>query len=674
MQQILRLFIIFILFYPQFGLGITYELANATLICTGIEASLNKSLGDLDCSDIDNTGKYIKFVRRSSSSNFLNPKIEVCYKLCGLGFDAANDCKTLSAWGECDEIMVLEMAPVRFCARPAAPGKNGNNTDGQPGCNFPPDDPRYLRSNERVQVCVYEDPMAPADAADFNPYKMLYHYQTRYSDTTDFVQALGNLGIDITKIFISDFSKNDIGTSLAEMLNEFTGKTFTRINTTVVNGNDAIGCVELPIGPYPPPFCPTLGNGQPYPLGQRICEPNVQPTMANQCMVSVTPTTFERPAIRVTFDDIIPRCNNNTPAGTECVNFYSDTGATSLIDNIRPPVDTMAICETGSAPCVKLPQGKTYTNNLPIRPIYTNLTNYYKSSYESNIYSLYRVSDVDIKLYGVNASPYQDLVLQYSNGSYNTPTVTIDDGRDSESNAANRQRSFMAKLEYKTESLTEKEVCLYETTGGHSTKLDCVDRPRMPRPVVTPCNTPLCPSTGDCNTPIIPSVNCNSTSASPKMVVGVGNPIDYIVATYNNPLELYGDTSLSIKKYNSVTQQLDPINGDYICVVGYTNSERVLVKLIPDPNDSSKKIPSLKPQDRLVPRYIPANPVVVTNSYKNGDIIDYLARVEVDPNLLGVLMTRYGYTDPKQVINDLTEVVRLKTPLELGLCAPIPAS
>jgi hypothetical protein len=684
MQQILRLLtVICIFFFPHTGLGVTYNLLTANAMCFAYEASINKSLSDIDC--YDETGgtkfftnapaKIFRFVRRSSSSTFLNPKIEVCYKVCTAGDTTVSDCKTLSAWGECRSI-----AATRFCARPAAPGRNGNQTNIYPGCNFKADDPRYLSPNPRVQVCAYEDPWAgnAADPSDYNKRKMLYHYNTRYSETTDLVKALADLGIDSTKLFLSESSKNNIGTTLAEMLNRFSGEALTKINLIVVDGDDAIGCVDLPIGPYPPPFCPTLGNGQPYPLGQRICEPNAQPTMANQCMVSVTPTTFEQPAIRVTFDDIIPRCNNNMQAGTECVNFYSDSGATSLAQNINPPVDTMAICGTGSAPCVQLPQGKTYTNNLPIRAMYTNLTNYYKSPYESNIYSLYRVSDVGIKIYGVNASPYQDLVLQYSNGSYNTPTVTIDDGRDGENNPANRQRSFMARLEYKTESLTEKEVCLYETTGGNSTKLDCVDRPSMPKPVVTPCNTPLCPPTGDCNTPIIRAVTCNSTAASPKMVVGVGNPIDYKIAIYTNnttnTLELYGDTSLSIKKYNSVTQKQDPTNGDYICVVGYSSNERVLVKLIPDPNNSSKKIPSLRSQDRLLPRYDPANPVVVTNSYNNGDIIDYPARVPVNPTLLDVLMARYGYTDPKQVVNNLTEVVRPKTPLELGLCVPIPAS
>lgn len=576
----------------------------------------------LDCSKFSNSFKAEKKIFRHGGS-LSDPKVRIHHKVCGLAFTGSDRSAVMSGFGGCKFIGL-----VRFCARPALPGKHGNNSD-------------------RVRICGYEDTMFPGDFNDFSAHRMLYQKNSTIDSITDEDGLLKNMGITRDKMFF--YPSSSIVKELIEWNNDlWRGLPLIDkkmpINNVVV---DEIGCVDLEMGPYPAPFC---DNFDPPPLQVRaddICAQDEVPTIDNICYKSKEgASSFERPMVRIGLDDIQALCAGNT--AENCVILKENN---QQVNNISQKIDFIGSCDKGENVCLVAP---SYYSFLP-----TNLRALYVSGNAVNLQNKDAIPLVEnynsnLNFYGANLGDYKDIIFNYNEttGNYDTQEIQL---KELGVNSV-KTRKFHVTLD--TDS---SDICVFEEGEDITQKLNCILRPQAPIPYVTKCGEPLCKKDDiNCISPIIPAINCGAELPSNrKLVIGFGNPIRYAIASeQGETVKLYG-INFSLKRFNKETQSPDD-KGDLLCLLNYEPNEYVLVRQI-DYTDTELnetiRVPSYNPKDRLFPLYEESNPMIVEDKYVPGAIIDYPGRQAP------------GNTEmPNITVNIATESIRPKTNIEQGLC------
>ena len=340
-------------------------------------------------------------VKQPGSSSAFTPKITVSNRIviACIGYKGS---VTLHGYGQCKFIGL-----VRVCARNTAPCTNGNdiacssrsynygNTSGSSSDNWSCPGCLYKQS---YRVCGFEDPMFPADLTDTKPSSMPFHLKTSVPPDVTGGDQLVMLGAFIfaAGVLIPGLGAGTMligaGLMLAGGIMELIEFITSKMNYTVIANH---GCVEIPLTPFPPPYCPqiqgfipqanvlgicqnspdfqnnSLAPGyQNYLLGQAINSkigstyPNKTQvsTLDNQCEIVKSGnlklySTFENPIIRLYFFNPLPICSSGyTGKSDVCVKLTGTvTEAANLWYNNFDLIPTCSSSVTTN--CISFPSG-----------------------------------------------------------------------------------------------------------------------------------------------------------------------------------------------------------------------------------------------------------------------------------------------------------------------------
>ena len=350
---------------------------------------------------------------RTTESTYFEPKIRIRTQSCN-AFACWHQSTTLKWDGDCIIWPGFYALPLlRICARIAVPavppdpqGLNQSGTPADPGytvgqhlndVGFTENDTIYYDVDgkevvfNRPKLCAYSDPglvnLVSAtgvhiDPFDWNPVSQPLHKTTALSPIIKvliFLLDQNMSGATLLAQLMEMIGAEDIpGLNLLYTILQAIGMIFELFTTLVeevlravgsLNGsvdNYLFGCVELPFGPFPPPYCPKIAPFVPTPSTNLICSNKRtdgsgffdQSTTIAPCVVSKTPNNIVHNTVRVGFDDLIPLCKGGeNPLETDkCVsllNFPISAKAyhttTAQRDMIRPctsPTDNSVCVNT----------------------------------------------------------------------------------------------------------------------------------------------------------------------------------------------------------------------------------------------------------------------------------------------------------------------------------------
>ncbi len=341
---------------------------------------------------------------QTAESTYFAPKIRIRHQACN-SFACWSQSATLKWDGDC----IFWPGPyppltlLRICARIALPAvppdPKGLNKEGTP------QDPGYTKGKHLNQfgateadkpleasdgtlfvpdppkLCAYKDPglitLDLGDPMDVFPTSQPFHKTAEIHPIVKVILFLvktlqgvspANLldqllemlgaekipGLDILQVFVKGIAAvaNAIGNTFIELL-----KTYGSLNKDV--DDYQFGCVELPIGPFPPPYCPKLDFTFPSPSINTICSTKDSTGIfiqnsKNPCVVSSKRNNFVNNAVRISMDNLIRVCKPNEEPN-KCVQIKgaSPTPTATEIHTETVYLDTIRNCaKTGDKrPC-----------------------------------------------------------------------------------------------------------------------------------------------------------------------------------------------------------------------------------------------------------------------------------------------------------------------------------
>jgi hypothetical protein len=409
-------------------------------------------------------------------SGYFQPQIRLRGQQCN-----AAACWTTSNilnWdGECVTLAGGYGFPLhRMCSRIALPLDDVKDIPADPGytqgqhLNFEgatkTDDPIYdntgnLLTFDPPKLCLYKDPSffsisGGYDVMDLDPFKQPYHETTNVHPIIQVLQFLIKIRTVIAtapfELFKALFDLIDneedgsttFGATMAKAM-EFIIKIYELIGDTMLSFLDEVGqmnrvvdskiygCVNIPFGPYPPPFCETVLPFSQIATTQKICPKDssgniIDSTQNQPCVTSNLTNNFVRNTVRVGFETLVPLCTHGEdPMLTDaCVTIenlgiFSSASAAHAATSYR---DLIQHCDkaTPGQPCIKttLPHNCTVTSNGcndGFRIVYgTKLGSTFtpQSYYYSDLTDCTGSEAMCQQIWGVNLGEFVDTTLQFS--------------------------------------------------------------------------------------------------------------------------------------------------------------------------------------------------------------------------------------------------------------------
>lgn len=564
----------------------------------------------------------------SPDSTYFDPKITM----------RAQHCNALACWteshdlswdGQCVTMVGGYLFPLhRMCARVALPAAlTIDTTEDDPGytrgmhLNFEgatkPDEPVPTSDGGEIildlpKLCLYNDPSlytldASAlqyglDLLDVNPIKQPFHYKQKMHPIVEALVFIAENAASFTEssfsmvsnlfTFLDGDSDSGIGTTLGSVFSDiisFLGTLISAFGTLIIDyikeigqlnrvvSPEIYGCVNIPLGPYPPPFCDTITDLAVVATTQFICptdsEGNVMPSIdGRECVVSTIRNNYIHNAVRVTYNKFVPIClpEQNANDTDLCINIeniesFASAEAMHILTN---KLDIIPSCSnsTGGAPCVS---GKAVSNctgdscSNGYRLVYGLALGSYtnpRAYFRDDLHDCDSINTVNCqKIWGVNIGEYKDIELSFSEiQAENTtlsPLVSNFTLRDPKGN----DNSFYASIVPMTEvdpatSITQdpEEICVFE--GDKVT--GC--QPRATKPKI---------SIYECNSGVIPGLSCTSEFFNPKFIVAYRapyklNPADTellydIVAGIVTPLSYHSSSTATESTINLAGNELE---------------------------------------------------------------------------------------------------------------------
>ncbi len=563
------------------GYGTKYELWNRESKDKGDENPLcppwNKGRDDNTClTQFDYPGVFIAWYLKhcaeaTNESTYFSPKIRLRYQACNIAACWTNS-TTLNWDGDCVNWPTAYALPLlRICARiavPETPADLGDPLPADPGYTkgrhlntygaeeadeeFPGDDGKSVMLT-KPKLCAYKDPSLVdtvttlgalgVDLMDWNPTnqamhntgelhpiaKVLIFLVTTVINTGNslrdmigsLLDAIGGViipGLDLFKVIFDAINAimDYIGSIFIAILKEF-GQ-FNRVVDSY-----KFGCVEVPVGPYPPPYCPQLTPFIPSPTTNAICEVGgysnntVIPLMStsdHKCVVSQLVNNFVRNSIRISFDNFVPLCRNKEdPTKTDkCVEISGPfSGSAKGIHTASGFWDVIPSCtDSPGSVCVrtkiKAPQCNPGANSWCLsgfRVAYGSSTG--KTSVPSN-YFINGLVGCDEnsggtcqKVWGVNTGAFIDVSLIFPKieDGYNMTLLKEDVSlNDTNGNARKlsvvirRQSTAIADMPRGSETFQQdpKQICVF---GDDNDLVGCENRITMKPKVKSKCASSL---------------------------------------------------------------------------------------------------------------------------------------------------------------------------------------
>jgi hypothetical protein len=323
------------------------------------------------------------------------------------------------------------------------------------------------------------------------------------------------------------------------------------------------GCVNLPFGPFPPPFCkqvsPFFQKGE----VQNICAADslgnvLQSVENNECHVSIVKNNYIRNSVRVGYETLVPLCRDGEdPMVTDkCVDIDNLGAFSSSIGmhTVTARRDLIKHCDAAAAgaPCIRTLRlnSCSVTSNGCLdgfRVVYgQNLGNILTPSayFRDDIPDCPSASSATCQeIWGVNLGEFQDISLIFPTEelAYDIAPLTdsltlVDKGERSVNFTASivRISGYDPVFEFRQEP---KQMCIFE---GEFV-VGCKNRINVSKPNVYECGSS--PN---------PSLTCASDYFAPKFIVSYSSGLDstsaliepesvYNLAGLNSIINLAGD-------------------------------------------------------------------------------------------------------------------------------------
>ncbi|MCP5369418.1 MAG: hypothetical protein H6909_01855 [Rickettsiaceae bacterium] len=521
----------------------------------------------------------------SPDSTYFEPKLTVRAQHCNalLCWTESHD---LSWDGECVTMVGGYLFPLhRMCARVALPGTLIiDNAEDDPGytrgqhLNFEgatkPDTPVPTSDGSEIvldlpKLCLYYDPSLYTldssalnyglDLLDVNATKQPFHYKQKMHPLVEALVFIGENAASFTEssfsmvsnlfAFLDGDDKPSIGTTLGAVFGDIIGFLGTLINTfgtlitdyireigqlnRVVN-SEIYGCVNIPLGPYPPPFCETITNLATEATTQFICSHDINGDLlpsieGKECVVSNIRNNYIHNAIRVTYDKFLPICTSEQNANNTdlCVNIENieNFAAPSALHILTNKLDIIQTCSnaTAGAPCVSGSAvnsctGDSCSNGYRLvygisLGSYTNPRAYFRDD----------LSDCDTintvncqKIWGINIGEYKDIALSFPEIQGENidlaPLISNFTLKDPEGDSSNFYASIVPMTSVdSTNAITQdpEEICVFE----QDEVIGCQRRATKPKISIY-----------ECDSGVIPGLTCNSEFFNPKFIVAYKAP------------------------------------------------------------------------------------------------------------------------------------------------------
>ena len=340
-------------------------------------------------------------------STYFDPKIRVRGQQCNV-FACWTTSHILKGNGECVTLAGGYALPLhRMCARIALPKDDDRKLPADPGYTkgmhltyegVNEKDKKITDKYEKEiiinapKLCLYRDPSFFStedglDLMDLDPNRQPLHKTKETHPIIKAIIFIINMSSSAAQtpsellgaLFgLIDSGKDDETTaaSLMKGLMSFISKVIGWVGDVFISLlkrlgeiNHAVdskeyGCVNLPLGPLPPPYCEKVAPFSQVATISNICPKDsqgnfVKSTGNNPCVVSKVDNNFINNSVRVGYETLLPLCRNNEDPMTtdscvviENLGAFSDVKAfhvsTAFKDIIKPCKDP-----TDGAPCVR---------------------------------------------------------------------------------------------------------------------------------------------------------------------------------------------------------------------------------------------------------------------------------------------------------------------------------
>ena len=348
----------------------------------------------------------------TKESTYFEPKIRIRTQSCN-AFACWHQSTPLKWDGECVIWPGAYALPLlRICARVALPavppdpqGLNKSGTPADPGytvgrhlnnVGFIEKDERFFDDEgkeiqfDRPKLCAYSDPglvnLVSAtgvhiDPFDWNPVSQPLHKTTALhpiiraliflTDQSSSLTVPALLEKLLDMIGAEDIPGLDVLLSIVKAIGkvyELFYSLITEVLKRVGSLNGSVddylfGCVELPFGPFPPPYCPAIAPFTPIPSLNLVCSIKRsdnsgffdQSSTVSPCVVSTTPNNFVNNTVRISLDNLVPLCKGEDPLQTDkCVTLKNFPPSAKAFHTATVQRDLIKPCSgvTDSSVCV----------------------------------------------------------------------------------------------------------------------------------------------------------------------------------------------------------------------------------------------------------------------------------------------------------------------------------
>ncbi|PCJ29707.1 MAG: hypothetical protein COA94_00595 [Rickettsiales bacterium] len=516
---------------------------------------------------------------KSPSSSYKTPRIRV----------RGQQCNALKCWststsldwdGDCVTLAGRYGLPLyRMCARIALPA----NTQTTPSIKADPGytDGKHLDSKGKTQddkypvgkdgapiklsrpkLCLYLDPAflslesgLQADVMDIDPNWQPFHKTEAVHPIIQIIKTFfkvfkdsaSGLASAISDLTASLGSSSDIATQSLSKAFEFLGTLIGIFGNAIEKLLDEVGainravsstkygCVELPLGPMPPPFCSQISYFQLATL-QKICQLDKdgkyeKSTNSSKCLVSAVRNNFVRNSVRVGYDHLVPLCKpGESPSHGTCAeinNLASTLTNAKALHEITKKRDIIKHCsaassgelcaqtsikhrcsvtEHGCRDGFRIVYAKKIGHNITPEPyFYDDLPNC-----TNNSPSACQV------IWGINTAEFADISLVFPKVSNSANIVSaikhsfrlFDYGLDTDGSTPPKENKFHATIVQQSHENQDynfvqepNQICLF----GNKRMIDCTERVPAPQPLLS-CNNVF-------------GTNCKSSYFSPQATI-----------------------------------------------------------------------------------------------------------------------------------------------------------
>lgn len=532
----------------------------------------------------------------TSDSTYLSPKIRVRGQQCN-AFACWSTTDTLDWDGECVTLASGYGLPLlRMCARIAIPADYKENFPQDPGytpkkhLNFEganvDDDVILGYDNQPIdfnppKLCLYKDPAFLSftdgfDIMDLNPYKQSAH---KISETHPVVKVIiffaeiasqtSQTPLQLLSTLFDQMNNGDEGqttffTVMSDLF-QYIGWIIEQIGDAIITlleeigqinravDSTSYGCVNLPMGPYPPPCCPTIAPFFQTAYTQKICRKDsggvpLPSTGDEPCVVSTLNNNLIKNSVRITFENFVPLCGNGQLPNTDkcvAINNLNLAGTPSALHTLTGKTDVLPLCSNAPSGSVCVNTTIPHTCSVPANGCQSGFRVVYGVKVGSTVSpGLYFRDDLQDcptnnavacqQIWGINTSEFVDISLTFPTIQSTpdlTPLQTSTSLTDKNGNVVNfsvsivRTPTFDSALGFMQDP---KQICVTQ----NDIVVGCENRAPFTKPIVYDCSNSLAP------------VSCTSTYFQPKLVASITSGGD-ITSAVVEPLSAYNTSNVS---------------------------------------------------------------------------------------------------------------------------------